>query len=225
MLFARWLLLLFAWWLPSPPAAFDLASAYAGTAADDAAVGTLTWADPSNAVGSGTGSYATVTTEGSSGSEYSHYLKVTNYGFSIPAGATINGVQVRIRAVGVVENSGDWAWDKVRLVNDSGTVGTANKATGNLPTVASLVTFGGSADTWSGEATAINWNDVDSGAAIAVGTTPAVSGVNTAYLDYVEITVTYTPAPTTLSPRRRVIGQARKFEMVKRGADARYEGK
>lgn len=216
MLF-RWLVLLLAFpsaAVPTVPTVFDLASAYAGTAADGNAVGTLTWDSPANAAGSSTGDYASVTAA-TGGSEYSHYLKLTNFGFSIPSGATIDGVQVRIRVVGVVESSGSWAWDKVRLINESGTVGTANKATGNLPTVFSLVTFGGTSDTWSAEASAINWNDADSGVAIAVGTTPAVSGTNIAYVDHVEILITYTPAATPPpAPRRTIIGQARRVEVI-----------
>lgn len=59
------------------------------TAADDSAVGTITWASPSNALASDN-AYATAAVG------TSHYLKVTGFGFSVPATATITGVEVKV---------------------------------------------------------------------------------------------------------------------------------
>lgn len=53
-----------------------------GTLADDAAVGTVAWSNPSNAASSND-SYATASGAGGT----THYLKATNFGFAIPAGA------------------------------------------------------------------------------------------------------------------------------------------
>lgn len=208
---------LFSFWLAllpvSPGILFTDSTKYAGTAADDGAVGVLTWSDVANATGTGTGDGAWVST--TVAVEASHYLKLSNFGFTIPGGATIDGVQVRIRAVGIVATSGSWVWDKVRLINASGTVGTSNKATGNLPSAFGFTTFGGTADTWSGEAPSIDWNDIDSECAIAVITSASVSGDNTAYIDTVEIIVTYTEAPAGPTPvRRSIIGKALKIDRV-----------
>jgi len=63
-----------------------------GTLADDAAVGAVAWTNPGNAASSDN-AYAVFST---SGVQQSHYLKATNFGFSIPAGATIDGVAVSI---------------------------------------------------------------------------------------------------------------------------------
>lgn len=61
-----------------------------GTMADDSTVGTVTWVNPDNAKASD--DVRAIMYYGGS----SHYLKATNFGFSIPAGATINGIVVEI---------------------------------------------------------------------------------------------------------------------------------
>jgi len=58
-----------------------------GTMADDSTVGISSWQDINNAIiEDGTPS----STSGKN--EQTHYLKATNFGFSIPSGATINGI-------------------------------------------------------------------------------------------------------------------------------------
>lgn len=213
MIFLNWF---FAFWLSASPAYFATSSKYAGTAVDDSSTGTLTWTDPSNATGSDTGTYASAIATASS--EYTHYLKLTNYGFAIPAGATINGVQLQIRNAGIATGTGFFAWNAIRLVNASGTIGSVNKATGTLSSSPTTTSFGGSADTWSGEASAIDWNDADAGCAISIGTTPTITGDSYLYVYFVQIIITYTEAPAAgTSPRRTVIGQARSFSTKQQG--------
>ena len=215
MIFLNWFL---AFWLSTASPVFWLTSSkYAGTAVDDASIGTLTWTDPSNATGDGTdGNYASLIATASS--EYTHYLKLTNYGFSIPAGAPLNGVQLQVRAQGIASGTGYFAWNAVRLVNASGTIGSANKATGTLNSSPTTTSFGGSADTWAGEASAIDWNDADAGCAISVGTTPTITGDSYLYAYWVQIIITYTEAPAAgTSPRRTVIGRARSFSTKQQG--------
>lgn len=59
------------------------------TIADDSAVGTITWGSTANAASSND-NYATAAVG------TSHYLKVTNFGFNLPATATVTGVTVYI---------------------------------------------------------------------------------------------------------------------------------
>lgn len=207
----QWFLAL--WLGIASPVYFATSSKYAGTAVDDSSTGTLTWTDLSNATGSGTGDYATVIA--TSSSEYTHYLKLTNFGFALPAGATIDGVQLQIRNAGIPTGTGFFVWNAVKLVNASGTIGTANKATGTLNSSFTTTTFGGSADTWAGEASAIDWNDADAGCAISVGTTPTITGDSYLYIDYVQIIITYTEAPAGggTAPRRTIIGSAHNISM------------
>ena len=72
--------------------ASDTGALSPGTIADDATVGTVAWTNPDNAKVSDN-VYATVSLIGIG---ISHYLKATNFGFSIPTGATINGILVEI---------------------------------------------------------------------------------------------------------------------------------
>ena len=65
-----------------------------GTIVDLSGVGSITWGDPNNAKVSDS-SYATATT---AKGQYTHYLKATNFNFSVPTGATINGIQVELQA-------------------------------------------------------------------------------------------------------------------------------
>ena len=64
-----------------------------GTLADDDTSGTETWSDPTNAAASDD-SYATNSRSGTS--VQTHRLKATNFGFSIPTGATIEGIEVSV---------------------------------------------------------------------------------------------------------------------------------
>src|SRR5689334_11851980 len=58
------------------------------TGADNAGTGTTTWSTPANVVSqNGTSTTNAVTSAG-----FSHYLVASNYGFTIPTNATINGV-------------------------------------------------------------------------------------------------------------------------------------
>lgn len=66
-----------------------------GTVVDDAAVGNIAWTDPGNAASSDN-SYVTASMLGSG--DITHYLKATNFGFTIPAGATIDSISFQVEA-------------------------------------------------------------------------------------------------------------------------------
>ncbi len=81
-----------------------------GTGADDAAIGTRTWSNPGN-ITSSNNTYATATSSGG-GNSTTHYLKATNFGFSIPSGATIDGITVGIERKGTTTGgAGNWVKD------------------------------------------------------------------------------------------------------------------
>src|SRR5262245_51084466 len=124
-----------------------------GTLADDSGTGTTAWSNPTNAASSND-SYATATSGGST----THYLKATNFGLPIPAGATINGITVEIERS---ESAGQVAEDnRVRLVK-AGTIQTPDKSTGILFPFGTdaYQSYGGAADVWSGTWTADDIND------------------------------------------------------------------
>jgi len=123
-----------------------------GTMADDSAVGSRTWSNPDNAKAND-GSYASYGI--AYGPEYSHYLKATNFGFSIPSGATIDGIKVEIEGKTDADTAGNDY--RVSIVKSDGTVGTTNKGNNTmLESSDTYRTYGGATDLW-GE----TWSDTD----------------------------------------------------------------
>ena len=68
----------------------------AGTGTSNSAVGAVAWTNPGN-ITTVNAPYATITLgKTGGGTDTSHYLQGTNYGFSIPLDATINGITVSV---------------------------------------------------------------------------------------------------------------------------------
>jgi type II secretory pathway pseudopilin PulG len=168
------------------------------TGANMTGVGTLSWNTPGN-VTSSNNSYAT---RSMSGSSATNYLRASNFGFSIPAGATILGIRVdveRSRSSGS-GNTNNIRDNAVRIVRANGTVGDENKAnTGSgcsldWSTSDCTVTYGSNSTLWTEEWTAADINDSDFGVALSAVGVPVSGGNNrTAQVDAVTITVTYIP--------------------------------
>lgn len=119
------------------------------------------------------------------------FLVFRNEGFTIPTGATINGVTVttRLRVTGTLP-----AAFNVKLWN--GTSTTVNNSIGTqkalTPTgVYAVYTLGGSADLWGATLTDTIVNGVGFGTALWV-TATAAPAAGTIFVDYASITVTYT---------------------------------
>lgn len=149
------------------------------------------WGVPGNAAASD--NVRTTATLLSGTSPTSDYLDLTNFGFSIPSGATINGVTVAIeRSVSFASNSQD---ETVQLIKGGTAQGTnkADTAT-NWPTTEASVNYGGVADLWALSLTDADVNASNFGVRIAAKTTSASS---TAQIDFVTITITYTAAAVT----------------------------
>jgi len=209
-LFTLWLLLAPG----TTPMFFTSASANAGTGADDATVGTKTWSNPGNATGASDNLAADVLANSYG---ITHYLKATNFGFSIPGGATISGVQVSVRKAYWIDITVKDS--EIKLVKADGSIGSTNKSTGATwplsPSVsgASVVNYGGSSDTWGGDANT-DWNDADSGVVIAADFQSGTTNLTDAFVDNISITITYNSAPG--GPRRTVVSQARALSHVLR---------
>lgn len=167
----------------------------AGTGADDSAVGTVTWSNPGNVTASDN-TYATAAVN----STTSHYLKATNFGFSIPAGSTIDGVVVewerKANTGGAVDNS-------VKLVK-AGSVTGSDKSTGAWwSTTESFVSFGASNDLWGATLSASDVNDSTFGAALSGKST---FGSITLSVDSCRITVYYTAAASSRQQTMTLLG-------------------
>jgi len=153
--------------------------------------GTYAWGGLTN-VGAQDGVYASA---GGYNSSVTEYLKCTGYGFSIPAGATINGI-----TVGVWRYSRKTMIDQAMQLVKSGIVQSTNLATGtNFPGTNTETLYGGSTNLWGNTWTAADINSVTFGAAFAAKRGP-YNSTDTAFVDYMPITVDYTlPAFPTVS--------------------------
>lgn len=174
------------------------ATKIAGAGADDNAVGTLAWDNPGYITAADLNcAYSYIV----NASGYSHYLHASSFGFQIPDGAVIDGIEVEINRYGTLLSPAGYSRDNVvRLVKD-GSVTGSNKAItgtdwplGGFPAVGTSVTYGGASDLWGvtwapSEVNASSFGVVLS--AEIVSTRPTSS---TAFVDYIKITVYYTEA-------------------------------
>jgi hypothetical protein len=154
-------------------------SALGGTAANDAAVGTVAWTNPSNSTGAPNGSSANATA--SSPPEATQYLKITGFVYSgIPADAPILGVIARITKGGA-----DASDNSIKLVQAGTPTGSDRAAVGDWPGVLTEIEVGADDDDWG---LGLVGSDIDSGFGIAISATlDAVMA--TANVDSVELEV------------------------------------
>jgi len=167
----------------------DTGATSPGTLADDAAVGAVAWSNPGNAASSND-VYAVFST---SGVQQSHYLKATNFGFSVPAGATIDGVAVSIERKAGHDSTLRNVVDSVVKLVVGGTVSGNNKAATSTkwPTSDGSVSYGGAADLWGLTPSAADVNGSDFGVVLSA-TSAGSNGKTSGSVDHITITVTYT---------------------------------
>lgn len=160
----------------------DLSNATTG--ADDATVGTVTWANTGNATFPDA-AFATAATATST----THYLKITGFNFQIPRTATINGIEVAI--LGKV-SSGTGTWSNVRIVKN-GTISSSTTAgaTNAVTTTSSTDILGGSTSLWGETWIPDDLNLNTTGVVISITNGGAV----TWSVDNVQMRVYYTPFP------------------------------
>lgn len=157
---------------------------------NDSSIGSFTWSNTSNAQTSN-GQYASVSLTNSG--QPSKYLKVTGFGFSIPAGSTIDGISVSVERHQLCDSSCSSSFvtdESIKLVKN-GVIGGNNEAsTTHWGTSDTVATYGGSNDKWG-----LTWNvsDINSSSTGFVFAAQRTSGGDrTAYVDYVSMTVYYT---------------------------------
>ena len=157
-----------------------------GTMADDATVGTVSWTNPDNAkINDNIRASVTILS-----TETSHYLKATNFGFSVPVDATISGILVEIKCR--VNGSSMNAWTDVRIVK-GGSISETSKTGGSSintsdSTYYSIPSTGGESDLWEDTWTSDDINDSTFGVVMSM-TNSSVSNVLS--VDHIRITVYY----------------------------------
>lgn len=154
-----------------------------GTLANDAAAGTVAWSNPSNAASSND-SDATASLQSSS----SQYLKATNFGFSLPAGAIVTGVQVEVERA--CFSAGQYSDAAVRIVK-GGVIGSTDRSAGGTwPTSDTVQAYGGAGDLWGETLTDSDVEASTFGVALRVSRSGGVTPAN-AEVDHVKMTVYY----------------------------------
>lgn len=117
-----------------------------------------------------------------------------NYGFSIPSGSTITGVEVRLDAwVDLVKNTASMC---VQVSADGGGTWTAAKVTPALTTSEATYLLGGPADTWGRTWTAGDLSDANFRVRV---TNIANANVRDFSLDWIAVKVYYTGSASTPS--------------------------
>lgn len=157
----------------------------------------VSWINPGN-ITSQDSSGATVTLAGFSGFANTHYLQGTNFGFTIPVGATINGILVEIL---VQETGTATANDLFVNIIKGGVVGATNKASAtNYASSYTYRSYGGSSDLWGETWTYSDINASNFGASLASqrsgGGPKATAPIS---VDYMRITIDYTVGGVTNS--------------------------
>lgn len=165
-----------------------------GTAVDDATVGQVAWTNPSNAQ-TENGVFATAVIVDPTPT--SHYLKVTNFGFSIPAGSTITNILDEVKCKTTVV--GDQASTGAVAVHSGTISGGSSIGSQIIPLTLTWVTVENGMyppTPW----TVAEMNDAASGMCFqAIGS----EFENTVDVDAVRRTVTYTEGSGV---KKRVIG-------------------
>lgn len=147
----------------------------AGTGANDNSYGTVAWSSPGN-ITADDGVNASSNLD-AFGNDPSNYLKATNFGHAIPTGATIDGIEVRYQAA---EFTGDQVQeDRVRLVDESGTIGSTDRSDGQSFTDL-FVNYdkGGASDLWGDTWTESDIEDTDFGFVLATSVESGFFGMN-----------------------------------------------
>ncbi len=159
--------------------------------ANNTSIGTRTWSNTSNIVSSNN-SDASVSL---SNNQISNYLVATGFRFAIPADATINGITVNVeRAEGNRSSSVYIRDNSIMMVKGGAIVGT-NQAntTANWPTADTSASYGSTTDLWGQTWTPADINASNFGVAVSArGYASSGTSTETAYVDNIRITVTYT---------------------------------
>jgi hypothetical protein len=145
----------------------------------------ITWIDPSLA-GSSDDSRATVSLP--IFDDESEHLKGTDFGFSIPSGATIDGIVVELeRSADAADAVGE---TEAKMVK-GGTIGGNNNSDGSfLPTSEAYKTYGSSSDLWGLAWTPADINAINFGFAFRCAN--GIVLLRNAFVDHIRITVYYT---------------------------------
>lgn len=163
--------------------------AFAGTGANSASAGSNPWANATR-VTADDDSYAT-STDDNSGDAKSQMLRATNFGFAVPAGATVTSADVRIRRK--MDVGGGMTSSNYQLINEDAAIGSAQVVNGAWATTEEAAVVSGS---WNANLTPAIVNSATFGVQMQAVWDGAGMGTLSAHVDSVEINVNYTESPS-----------------------------
>jgi hypothetical protein len=186
---------------------------FPSTGADGSGIGlnSVGWANPDR-ITSNNNNNATATLVNPCGSgvpnvtAYTHFLKASNFGFAIPAGATINGISASINRHASNNNQtppyADYVRDGyVKLVKADGSYIFANYTSGgNWATTNTVANYGNNSDTWGDSWTPADINSSNFGVVLSAFISADTCFQPMAAVDSMSISVTYTPDTTPPAP-------------------------
>jgi hypothetical protein len=153
--------------------------------------GTVVWASPTN-IELADGSNATCNLPNASvQNQVSDDLIGTGFGFSIPAGATIQGILLEINARQNIATTPAANENSVRLLKAGVAAGLDRSTGADLTTTATTVSYGGAADLWGTTWSPADINNASFGAAASYVNTNSTNS-KTVSVDFFRITVTFT---------------------------------
>lgn len=162
------------------------------------------WTSSNNSFASDN-SYATTTLL--SGSTDTVLFSITNFSFSIPSGATIDGIVAEIERK--VNSTSRNPKDSGVLIVKGGSASGTDKASASVwPTSDAYATYGTSSDLWG-----LSWTDTDINASnfgvrIGCKRDAGAKGTTTYSIDHIRITVYYTAAAGGIFNQSRFVMQA-----------------
>jgi hypothetical protein len=156
---------------------------FAGTGENLAGIGATAWTNPGNIVSDNA---TDATNNGSS----SNYLVARNYGLSVPVGATVVGITVRIE---LSEHSPGAETLNARLQDENGALIGSGKTASVTGTTKTVYTYGSTSDLWGATLTPAIVNDADFGVRFWFTTSHDIR------VDYVTLAVEYTEGTATLT--------------------------
>lgn len=163
----------------------------------------VTWTNPGN-VGADDATEASITAATFDSPDPSFYLYARGFGFTIPAGATVDGIVVEVDRRSIIANSG--IDREIRLANSVGVLIGDDKhdAVTVWPSTSTVKTYGGAADTWNTGLSAADLltmvNDPDFGVYFQAQANIANADIG---VDFIRVTVHYTEAALPSGPVHR----------------------
>ena len=157
--------------------------------------GGTNWSNPTRAETSNN-SYATANVDGTT----TDPLQCVDFGFSIPLGSTVSGIEVFVERRSSSTNNGGSRDASLFVVKGGSSVG-ADRATATTYTTADFSEgHGSSSDLWGTTWTVSDINANDFGTVFTATKPNAAGGAHTISVDHIYITVYYTIPPTVVTP-------------------------